>query len=639
MGLLQYLPTLLPFAALFYMRAQDTFVPFTKDYWDTEYDYIVVGGGSSGAVIASRLSEDPNVKVLLLEAGGPENQLTDVPLVAASLQQTPVDWAYQTEPQQASCFGLKGRRSRWPRGRVLGGSSVLNYMLYVRGNKKDYDNWERLGAKGWSWKNVLPYFLKSEDNRDPPLLESGYHATGGYLTVSTPPYATPLAKNYIEAGLAIGYPNIDINGERQGGWMIPQGTIRRGARCSTSKAFLMPTRGRKNLDIVVFAHATKILFDAQKRARAVQFDRLKITNVVNARKEIILSAGAINSPQLLMLSGIGPRHHLQQLGVDSGVSRSARRLQLARPHLSGRNPRPDRFSRLNSSAEDYQFEGHQQLHSVRERSVHNPGRRGDAGFHPHQVHERFLGLAGRRNSLCVRQSGFGRGPDIPKGHGSIGGVVEQLLQALRVPRHVFYEPRAPETQKQGLHQTEIHRPLRSTHHRSKVPHSSPRHPHHGGLHEDLPVGHEHAVHPEGRREAVRIPPAGLRPISAAHGPVPGVPGQNVHGHPLPSGGNMQNGPRAGPHRCRRPPAQSERRPRTASGRRLHYARDSVWEHQCSLHYDWRKSCRSHTRQEDDPEEESVGVQRLLRTLASTSLKTAQTKVQTIAQSFTHQKKE
>ncbi|GIY53598.1 hypothetical protein CDAR_58322 [Caerostris darwini] len=315
MGLLQYLPTLLPFAALFYMRAQDTFVPFTKDYWDTEYDYIVVGGGSSGAVIASRLSEDPNVKVLLLEAGGPENQLTDVPLVAASLQQTPVDWAYQTEPQQASCFGLKGRRSRWPRGRVLGGSSVLNYMLYVRGNKKDYDNWERLGAKGWSWKNVLPYFLKSEDNRDPPLLESGYHATGGYLTVSTPPYATPLAKNYIEAGLAIGYPNIDINGERQGGWMIPQGTIRRGARCSTSKAFLMPTRGRKNLDIVVFAHATKILFDAQKRARAVQFDRLKITNVVNARKEIILSAGAINSPQLLMLSGIGPRHHLQQLGI------------------------------------------------------------------------------------------------------------------------------------------------------------------------------------------------------------------------------------------------------------------------------------------------------------------------------------
>ncbi|GBN84763.1 Glucose dehydrogenase [FAD, quinone], partial [Araneus ventricosus] len=273
------------------------------------------GAGSSGAVVASRLSEDPNVKVLLLEAGGPENQITDVPLVAASLQQTPVDWAYQTEPQEASCFGLKGRRSRWPRGRVLGGSSVLNYMLYVRGNRKDYDNWERLGAKGWSWKDVFPYFLKSEDNRDPPLVESGYHATGGYLTVSTPPYATPLAKNYIEAGLAIGYPNIDINGERQGGWMIPQGTIRRGARCSTSKAFLVPTRGRKNLDIVVFAHATKILFDAHRRAKAIQFDRMKNTHIINARKEIILSAGAINTPQLLMLSGVGPRHHLQQLGI------------------------------------------------------------------------------------------------------------------------------------------------------------------------------------------------------------------------------------------------------------------------------------------------------------------------------------
>ncbi|XP_054716313.1 glucose dehydrogenase [FAD, quinone]-like [Uloborus diversus] len=315
MGILQYLPSLLPFVALLYMRAQDSAAPLTKDKWDTEYDYIVVGAGSSGAVVASRLSEDPRVTVLLLEAGGPENQITDVPLVAASLQQTPVDWAYQTEPQEAACFGLKGRRSRWPRGRVLGGSSVLNYMLYVRGNKRDYDNWERLGAKGWSWKDVFPYFLKSEDNRDQSLVDTGYHATGGYLTVSTPPHATPLAQSYVEAGLTIGYPNIDINGARQTGWMIPQGTIRRGARCSTSKAFLNPTRGRPNLDIVVFAHVTKIYFDPLKRARAVQFDRLRITYTVNVRKEVILSAGAINTPQLLMLSGIGPRHHLQELGI------------------------------------------------------------------------------------------------------------------------------------------------------------------------------------------------------------------------------------------------------------------------------------------------------------------------------------
>lgn len=315
MGLLHYLPAFLPIAAVLYMRARDTVLPLTTDRWKTEYDYIIVGAGSSGAVIANRLSEDPNVTVLLLEAGGNENQMTDVPLVAASLQQTPVDWSYQTEPQEAACFGLLGRRSRWPRGRVLGGSSVLNYMLYVRGNKRDYDNWERLGAEGWSWTEVFPYFLKSEDNRDPSLIESGYHSTGGYLTVSTPPYATPLTKGYIDAGLTLGYPNIDINGPRQTGWMIPQGTIRRGARCSTAKAFLNPARGRSNLDIVIFAYATKIHFDKFKRARTVEFDRMKNTHFVHARKEIIVSAGAINSPQLLMLSGIGPRHHLEKLGI------------------------------------------------------------------------------------------------------------------------------------------------------------------------------------------------------------------------------------------------------------------------------------------------------------------------------------
>jgi choline dehydrogenase-like flavoprotein len=132
-----------------------------------------VGGGSAGATLANRLSEDAHNKVLLLEAGGSESILTDIPIAAATLQMTPIDWAYQTEPQEAACFGLVNRRSRWPRGRVLGGSSVLNYMLYVRGNKRDYNRWAAEGAHGWSWADVFPYFLKSEDNRDETVAANG----------------------------------------------------------------------------------------------------------------------------------------------------------------------------------------------------------------------------------------------------------------------------------------------------------------------------------------------------------------------------------------------------------------------------------------------------------------------------------
>lgn len=134
---------------------------------------VSVGGGSAGAVVASRLSENPEWTVLLLEAGGSESVLSDIPVAAATLQMTSIDWAYQSEPQEASCYGLINRRSRWPRGRVLGGSSVLNYMLYVRGNRRDYDRWEAQGAEGWSWEDVFPYFLKSEDNQDAEFIANG----------------------------------------------------------------------------------------------------------------------------------------------------------------------------------------------------------------------------------------------------------------------------------------------------------------------------------------------------------------------------------------------------------------------------------------------------------------------------------
>jgi choline dehydrogenase-like flavoprotein len=168
-----FLPALVPLATLLWIRAADHSISISRNNWDQEYDYIVVGAGSAGAVVANRLSEDPSTKVLLLEAGGSENIFSDIPVAAATLQMTPIDWAYQTEPQEASCFGLINRRSRWPRGRVLGGSSVLNYMLYIRGNSRDYDSWARNGAYGWSWDEVLPYFIKSEDNRDPNIAYNG----------------------------------------------------------------------------------------------------------------------------------------------------------------------------------------------------------------------------------------------------------------------------------------------------------------------------------------------------------------------------------------------------------------------------------------------------------------------------------
>jgi len=200
-----------------------------------------------------RLSEIEGWNVLLLEAGGDETEISDVPVLAAYLQLSQLDWKYKTEPQPNACLGMKNQRCNWPRGKVLGGSSVLNYMLYVRGNRHDYDSWRDLGNSGWGYDDVLYYFKKSEDNRNPYLARTPYHSAGGYLTVEEAPWRTPLATAFIQAGVEMGYENRDINGEYQTGFMLAQGTTRRGARCSTSKAFLRPARLRKNLDIAMHA--------------------------------------------------------------------------------------------------------------------------------------------------------------------------------------------------------------------------------------------------------------------------------------------------------------------------------------------------------------------------------------------------
>ena len=208
-------------------------------------------------------------------------------------------------------------RCNWPRGKVVGGSSVLNYMLYVRGNRYDYDSWSKDGNRGWSYNEVLPYFLKSEDNKNPQMYyNKKYHATGGYLSVENAPFQTDLARTFVRAGQELGYLETDINGELQTGFAVAQGTLRNGARCSTSNAFLKPILDRPNLHVSTMSQVTKIHINRNKVAFGVTFVRDGVARFIRAKKEVILSSGSIGSPQLLMLSGIGPRDHLESLGIN-----------------------------------------------------------------------------------------------------------------------------------------------------------------------------------------------------------------------------------------------------------------------------------------------------------------------------------
>ncbi|XP_001946057.1 glucose dehydrogenase [FAD, quinone] isoform X1 [Acyrthosiphon pisum] len=280
-----------------------------------EYDFIVVGAGSAGSVVASRLSEVKKWQVLLIEAGQQASHIMDVPLAAPFLQFSSINWKYRTVPMNNSCLGMEGNRCKFPRGKVMGGSSVLNYMIYTRGNRKDYDNWADMGNTGWDYNSVLKYFIKSE-NANLSHSEPGYHGKNGLLSVSDVPYRTPIAKAFVEAGSQIGLPVVDVNGEKQVGINYLQATMKNGLRHSTNAAFLFPAKRRSNLHVKKFSTVTKILIHkSTKKAIGVEFVRSGKKTRVFARKEVIVSGGAINTPQLLMLSGIGPKQHLADLRI------------------------------------------------------------------------------------------------------------------------------------------------------------------------------------------------------------------------------------------------------------------------------------------------------------------------------------
>ena len=286
------------------------------DHLDDEYDYIVVGGGSAGSVVASRLSEDKDKKVLLLEAGGfwDEFPWLHVPIRWLDLQNTEYDWEYYSEPQNVSCLGLKDKRAFWPRGRVLGGCSMHNAVVYTRGSRFDYDEWSARGCKGWSYKEVLPYFMKAEDILVPGLKKSKYHSAGGPLAVSEGK-TTPLADVYMKAAKELGWRIDDYNGQDQEGFSIMQHTVRKGVRSSTSLEYLGNTANRENLHIVVKSHVTKVEIK-NKRAVGVYVVRENRKHFIKAKKEVIVSAGTIGSSQILMLSGVGPKEQLKKLGIE-----------------------------------------------------------------------------------------------------------------------------------------------------------------------------------------------------------------------------------------------------------------------------------------------------------------------------------
>lgn len=273
-----------------------------------QFDIIVIGGGSGGSAVAGRLSEDPALSVCLLEAGGDNKKVTVTTPGLMPFIGEKSNWRYETVPQP----GLNGRTGYQPRGKGLGGSSAINAMLYVRGNRFDYDQWARLGATGWSYDEVLPYFKRSEGN------ERGaddFHGGDGPLGVSDQHWSNPTSNRFIESAASLQLPrNADFNGATQDGFGLYQTTQKGGERCTAARAYVDPARARPNFTVRTGASVDRLLIE-QGRVTGVVIRRGNETQILRARAGVVLAAGAFNTPQLMMLSGIGPAAHLSDVGV------------------------------------------------------------------------------------------------------------------------------------------------------------------------------------------------------------------------------------------------------------------------------------------------------------------------------------
>ncbi|HLA64526.1 MAG TPA: GMC family oxidoreductase N-terminal domain-containing protein [Rhodothermales bacterium] len=280
------------------------------------YDYVIVGAGSAGCVLAARLSADPACRVLLLEAGGPDRDpRIRIPAAFSRLFKTEADWNHHTEPQA----GAAGRSLYWPMGKVLGGSSSINAMIYVRGHQADYDGWAAQGCEGWGFSDVLPYFKRSEDNARGA---SAYHGVGGPLRVEDPRDPSPHSHTFVAAAVEAGFASTpDFNGPSQEGAGLYQLTQKGGRRHSAAEAFLRPAMGRTNLEVRTGASALRVVFDGD-RAAGVEYLQDGLRKTALTRGEVILSGGAVHSPHLLLLSGVGPESQLQRLGISVVADRA-----------------------------------------------------------------------------------------------------------------------------------------------------------------------------------------------------------------------------------------------------------------------------------------------------------------------------
>ncbi|KAJ8673804.1 hypothetical protein QAD02_005066 [Eretmocerus hayati] len=278
------------------------------------YDFIVVGGGNAGAVVAGRLSEITKWKVLLIEAGPDEPESMYIPSNYAVYAESPLDWNYKTTNEENACLLTNGM-CKWPRGKNLGGTSSHHGMAYHRGNAKDYERWVQMGNEGWSYDEVLPYFKKSEDNREIHRVGDKYHGTGGVLPVERFPWQPPFAWDILKAGEEMGYGvTEDMVGEKITGFTIAQTISDKGVRISSAGSYLRPVKHRRNLHILLNSQVTKVIF-VGKRAIGVRYIKDGKLHRVFAKREIILSGGAINSPHILLLSGIGPKNQLKSYNI------------------------------------------------------------------------------------------------------------------------------------------------------------------------------------------------------------------------------------------------------------------------------------------------------------------------------------